>query len=484
MKYDIIIVGGGLGGLVAGAKLAKEGKRVLLLEQHDRPGGCATTFARKDFTMEVGLHEMDGLHQRDMKTKIFRDLSLFDRVEFLELPEFYRFKNGRYDIVIPHDPKEAAEILVKNFPSESAGIAAYFGDILNAREIVASANPEPDKSVGGWLDDIIKSDDLKLVLLGNLGYFHDNPYTLSYYYYITAQGSYYSGRANFIKGGSQKLSDALSDTIVENGGAVKLNSHVDAIIFKGDIASGVEYRSSRGRDKGFFTDLADEIIINSSLPGLARDLLPPAIGDPLLESLEGLEPGASLLTVYFGFGRSLKEVGNRYYSTFIYDDSVVSQEDIFTNNHSDWDIRSFTFVDYSQVDSALAPEGKSVGAACCIDYLSDWEGLSRDAYRRKKEWVAKAITGRMEKLIPGFADAVEYIEVATPLTVKRYTLNPGGAVYGFAQNPGKKSLYLEQLPVNMHIASAWGKLGGGFSGAIFSGYMTAIGILRKGRKTT
>jgi len=42
-----------------------------------------------------------------------------------------------------------------------------------------------------------------VLLLGNLGYFHDDPYTLSLPYYLTAQGSYYSGRANFIRGGSQ-----------------------------------------------------------------------------------------------------------------------------------------------------------------------------------------------------------------------------------------------------------------------------------------
>ena len=88
MHYDVIIIGAGLGGLTAGAKLAREGRSVLLLEQHDRPGGCATTFKRRDFTMEVGLHEMDGLHTADMKNRIFADLGVFDRVEFLQVPEF------------------------------------------------------------------------------------------------------------------------------------------------------------------------------------------------------------------------------------------------------------------------------------------------------------------------------------------------------------------------------------------------------------
>jgi all-trans-retinol 13,14-reductase len=60
-NFDTIIIGGGLGGLTAGATLAKFGKKVLLLEQHYIPGGCATTFKRRDYVMEVGLHELDGL---------------------------------------------------------------------------------------------------------------------------------------------------------------------------------------------------------------------------------------------------------------------------------------------------------------------------------------------------------------------------------------------------------------------------------------
>ena len=88
MIYDIIIIGAGLGGLTAGAKLAREGKKVLLIEQHNQPGGCATTFRKGDFTFEVGLHEMDGPSQRDMKNRIFNELGVFNNVEFIKVPEF------------------------------------------------------------------------------------------------------------------------------------------------------------------------------------------------------------------------------------------------------------------------------------------------------------------------------------------------------------------------------------------------------------
>lgn len=479
MKYDVIIIGAGLGGLTAGAKLAKEGKKVLLLEQHDRPGGCATTFKRRDFTLEVGLHEMDGLHPGDMKNKVFNDLGVFERVEFLPVPEFYRFINERHDLVIPHNPEEAKAILKNTFPGEEKGIDDYFHHVLNARRLAAAHRGQPDKSVGQFLDEIITSEDLKLVLLGNLGYFHDDPYTLSWLYYLNAQGSYYGGRANFIKGGSQQLSNALMDIIQEHGGTVKLNHLATTIDYDGKNPSGVTYEKIRGKNRVASSDQADEIIMNGAVPTLAESLLSRSDGKQLSDAIRENSIGASLLTVYYGFTRPLKDVGNKHYSTFIYDASVQTQADILSNNHSDFSTRSFTFVDYSQIDSALAPKGKSVGAVCCVDYPSDWEDLGRDEYNRMKADVADTITDRCEKIIPGFREAVEYAEVATSLSVKRFTLNPMGAVYGFAQNPGKPTGYLNALPENIHIASAWGKFGGGFSGAIFSGYMTAIDLLRK-----
>jgi len=479
MTYDFIIIGAGLGGLTSGAKLAKEGKKVLLIEQHDRPGGCATTFKRRDFTMEVGLHEMDGLHPRDMKNKIFTDLGIFDRVEFLAVPEFYRFINKRYDLVIPHDPEEAKQILHQAFPDEKEGIDSYFHYVLNAKKIMVQHRGQPEKSVGQFLDEIISNEDLKLVLLGNLGYFHDDPYTLSWLYYLTAQGSYYGGRANFIKGGSQQLSNALMNIIRKNGGTVKLNSLVTSIDYEGKKPVGATYQGIRGKDRGVYSDKAGEIIVNAAVPNLAETLLSKSDGKVLSEQIRQNKIGASLLTVYYGFNKPLKEVGNKYYSTFIYDASVKSQADILENNHSDFSTRSFTFVDYSQLDSMLAPDGKSVGAVCCVDYPADWESLTREEYNRMKVDVADTITDRCDKIIPGFRDAVEYAEVATSLSVKRFTLNPKGAVYGFAQNPGKPTGYLNALPENIHIASAWGKFGGGFSGSIFSGYMTALDLLRR-----
>lgn len=478
MKHDIIIIGGGLGGLTAGAKLAKEGKKVLLIEQHDRPGGCATTFKRGDYTMEVGLHEMDGPSPSDMKTKLFNELDVFKNVTFLEIPEFYHFISDRTQITIPHNPEKAAQILKDAFPEEKAGIDAYYSYILFPKKRMIDPDGPKDRSLGEFLDSIISNEELKLVLLGNLGYFHDDPFSLSLGYYSAAQVRYFNNGASYIRGGSQQLSDHLAGYIKEHGGEVLLNHLVTGLIIENGKLTGITYKKKRGSEAEINKAFGDEIIVNSSIPGLA-DLLPEKEASLLRDEIRELKPGTSLLTIYFGFKTRLSNIGHKHYCIFVYDGSVRTQKDILANNRADYNKRYFTFVDYGQLDSNLAPEGKSTGAICCTDYLKDWEDLSVEEYKLKKEEVSRIFLGRLEKLIPGISEQTEYVEVGTPKTVKRYTLNPSGAVYGFEQRPFKEAFDPSKIFDNLNIASAWGKNGGGYSGAIYGGYLCAINILRK-----
>jgi phytoene dehydrogenase-like protein len=480
-SYDIIIIGGGLGGLTAGAKLSREGKRVLLIEQHDRPGGCATTFKRGDYTLEVGLHEIDGPSPIDLKTKLFNELEVFGNVRFLKVPEFYHFVSDRIRITIPHNPEEAMKVLKEAFPEESEGIEAYYSQVLSPKRKSADNEIPKEKSLGEFLDSIIRNEDLKLVLLGNLGYFHDDPYSISLTYYSAAQARYFNGGASYIKGGSQTLSDYLANYIRNHSGEVVLKHLVTGFITENGKLTGVTYRKKRGSDPDNLEAFADDIIANAAMPNIVG-LLPEKYGSLLRTEIGDQKPGASLLTVYFGFKSLLKDIGNQYYSFFVFDGSIKTQADIVKNNKGDYGKRIFTFVDYGQVDSSLAHEGKSTGALCCIDYLADWESLSEKEYKAKKEEVAKIFIQRLEKIIPGITCEIEYYEVATPLTIKRYTLNPAGAVYGFEQRPFKPAIDTTKIFDNLHFASAWVRTGGGFSGAIYGGYFCALNILRK--KTT
>jgi all-trans-retinol 13,14-reductase len=479
MTYDAIIIGAGLGGLIAGAKLSKGGKKVLLIEQHSVPGGCATSFKRGDFTMEVGLHEMDGLHKKDLKTRIFRDLGVFDKVEFLKVPEFYRFVNDRVDIVISHNPDEAQTTLNQYFPNEKEAVDTYFNQIFNDEIGNFYDTDKVGLSVGHFLDSITNNEDLKLVFLGNLGYYHDDPYSLSLNYYSVAQRSYYTGGGNFIKGSSQNLSDYLSAYISDNGGEVIMRHAVTEIIVENNSAVGVIYKSKKKGSERVKAYAAD-IIANAAMQNIAA-MLPEKFGSELTEQTKQHEIAASLFTMYFGFNKPLQQLGFNNYSTFVYSNDIKTQADIRKNNKSDFSTRSYTFVDYGQIDSELAPEGKSVSSICCIDYTSDWEGLNRKEYLTKKEQVAQIFISRLEELIPGVKNAIEYYELGTAKTVQRYIQTSGGSVYGFAQTPEKIASDEIKSIDNLHFASAWAKLGGGYSGAIYNGYVCALGILRNRR---
>ena len=95
---------------------------------------------------------------------------------------------------------------------------------------------------------------------------------------------------------------------------------------------------------------------------------------------------------------------------------------------------------------------------------------------------------RLEKVIPGITSEIEYYEVGTPRTIVRYTLNPEGSVYGFAQIPRQAGIFRmsNKSPIErLYFASAWTTPGGGFTGAILSGWSCAneVGkVLKKNGK--
>ncbi len=501
MDYDSIIIGAGLGGLAAAAKLAKEGQKVLVLEQHEVPGGCATTFKRKKFTMEVGLHEMDGFGENSFKKQIFKEFGVFDGVEFVRLPEFYRMVWKDTDFVFPENREEAIAKLKETFPAEAAAIDKYFRFVAGlGKEIENLPRTKAQKKLkgtffplfypklvrstlntaGGFMDKLFKDERLKMLLLGNASYYHDDPYELSLFYFAAGQNSYYSDGSYFIKGGSQKLSDYLAGYIRKQGGEVLLNCEVSAILVENEKAAGVTYREKKKKETIDRQVFAENIIANAAVPLVAEKLLPGEAARKLQSRIKTMKPGPSLLTVYLGFKKPPKEIGNKIYSTFVVDDSVSVAKDLVANAHDDFDKRSFVFVDYGMIDSGLAPEGKATGVICTLDYAVGWEGMEKTAYRKKKEEVAKTLISRLDKVIPGIAKLVEYKEVATPLTIQRYTLNPGGVPYGYAQTleqTVRKRLPVKSIISGLYFASAWSSPGGGFTGAILSGYTCALKVM-------
>ncbi|MEM1418262.1 MAG: NAD(P)/FAD-dependent oxidoreductase [Myxococcota bacterium] len=496
-----MVIGAGLAGLTAGAKLASEGKRVVVLEAHARPGGCATTYRRKGYEVEVSLHVVDGFDEHDCKGPIFDDLGVSDDLEFVPAPgEVYRYLSGDDVFDMPVGLEEAIDALSARHPDERRELTRVLGTMAKVRHELSSFPLSPKAvarrgpffpflypnlmfalrgSLGEFLDKRFASEELKLLLTANLSLFHDDPYSISARYFSVAQAAFIESGTYYLKGGSQRLSNRLRKVIEDAGGEVRCNHRVTRIHTEGKRVSSVEYvhKGRTGRAMG------KQVLANAAVPQVRDQLLAPGADPGLEKRTKDMELGSSVVALYVGFKKPLRELGHRTYTTMQYDPSVRTLADIPKNIHGPYAQRICGFTDYSQLDSGLAPPGKGLAALCVLDRMEAWDGLSDTEYAEKKAEVTEAFLDRIEAMVPGSKQHVEWTELGTPRTVRHYTLNTDGSISGFAQGTSqtlmRRFARVRSSLKNLHFAGAWQFPGGGYTCAILGGYLQAVHLIEQ-----
>src|SRR4030042_6156636 len=107
--YDAVIIGAGIGGLVCGCYLAKAGMKVLIVEQHHKPGGYCTSFKRKDFTFDVAVHYIGAARHGGIINKILTELSLTNRIELIKFDPCDKIILPDGDIYIRRDYEDTMD---------------------------------------------------------------------------------------------------------------------------------------------------------------------------------------------------------------------------------------------------------------------------------------------------------------------------------------------------------------------------------------
>lgn len=502
-KYDIIIIGSGLGGLTAGAELASTGQHVLVLEQHYQVGGSATSFKRKGFIYEAGLHMTGRVDKGSDQYAFFKKCGLLDKVRFIPAPEFYYLKGYDYDFNFGNDLEDNIQRLNEMFPDEIWGIKKYFKTIFAIHDQAMEISKKEGlkrffalmfspfrypkvlssmfQNIGKFLDKIIKDERLKTILLANIGYYGDNPYTLSFLFYAIAQTGFYRKGGSYIQGGSHHLPYALADYIKKNNGDVLTSMQVTHIITQDSEAVGVEYVPKKQKDHSIAPEsaYASIIIANTAIPNVANELLNEKDALPLKKKFGKMTIAPSIMTVYIALDKPLKEMGNTRYSSNYYDAKDFSIKDMASLNRSDFYTRPYILCDYSQIDSQLTPKEQGYVVLSMMDYYKDWKDLSDEEYKRKKERASAIMIDRVCENFPEMRDHIIRVEVATAKTMKRYLQTPEGTAYGFDQTPNQAILFRPGVrsPIkNLFFASAWTLPGAGFGGAMSSGHICAAEI--------
>ncbi len=225
MKYDVIIIGSGFGGLACAHLLGQAGRRVLVLEAHRQPGGCLQSYQRKGHLFDTGLHYVGGLDEGQTLYDIFQRLGL------LLLP-WHRLDTEGFDHItldgrtfrFAEGFSRFADVLAEAFPHQRAALKQYV-DLLQG--------PDPDPSIGAWqwLNETFSDPLLIDVLSGSCLKTELRRESLPLLAFAHSQKSFIQSSWR-LQGDSSLIVRSLTDDIRSMGGEIVCRAEVQQLLEK------------------------------------------------------------------------------------------------------------------------------------------------------------------------------------------------------------------------------------------------------------
>ncbi|MEU2156543.1 NAD(P)/FAD-dependent oxidoreductase [Streptomyces sp. NPDC019396] len=488
LDFDVVVIGAGNAGLTAATTLQRAGVRTLLVERHSVPGGCATSFRRGRYEFEVALHQLSGLGaegQAFSLRPLLTSLGVAEQLEFVEERDLYRaVVPGVYDVTLPADWAGALDVLDAEFPGNRARIERFFDLVRNVTFWqVAAMDGLPAEQVDPLLfrqglrpfkdvlDDHFDDERLKSVLGAYWGYLGLPPSRLPFQDLALVLFAYLEFKPWHIRGGSQMLSRALLDSFLRAGGEVRFHTAAAAIRTRGGRVAGVRL------DTGERVSAA-EVVSNVSLPAtyaMLEGLPAPAAA---ARDLGTRRPGISGFVLHMGLDATPAELGFTASTNFVNVD--MDDDRTFAAMRGLEPVRGIVASSYDVEPIGFAPPGASHVSLMTLQYADAWQALPPAEYARAKFAYAEGLLDLLETVTPGVRDAIEEVDVATPLTMERYLGHPGGAFYGYEQDAADgwpfRGIQRESHVPGLHLAGSWVGMGG-FQPTLQSGAAVAGRLL-------
>lgn len=488
--YDVIVVGAGNAGLTAAATLQRAGKRTLLLERHNIPGGCATSFRRGRFEFEVALHQLSGVgtegQPMSLREGLFRDLGIADRLDFVQEHELYRAViPGQLDLTLPADWDGAIDAIEEAFPGNRDRAAKFFELLQQVTfwqvaamrgmpvdqidPVLFKYGLRPTKEV---LDEYFDDERLKCALGIYWTYLGQPPSKLPFQDLALTLFAYFAFKPWHIRGGSQAMSEAILDSFLTAGGEVRFNTGVRAILTEAGRVIGA--RLDDGEEV-----TAPDLVSNVSLPttyGMLEGIEVPA---GVRADLATRRIGVSGFLLHMGLDATPAELGFTTSTTFVNRDT--DDDRTYDAWRSLEPVRGVCVSTYDIAPIGFAPAGTTHVSLVTLHYADVWRTIPPTEYAQTKFAYAETLLDLCETVTPGIRDAIEEVDVATPLTVMHYLGHPGGAIYGYDQDATEGWLFRnserETGVPGLHLAGSWSGMGG-FQPTLESGARVARRLLR------
>ena len=492
--YDVVVIGAGNGGLTAAAHLARKGVNVLLLERHNIPGGCATSFCRGRFEFEVALHQLSGMGSPEYPGPLrglLDRLGVTEKLEFVAMTDLYRITVGdRLDLVLTPQWDETVGILQKQFPKEKEGIKnffdfvkAYFFEVISAfymNDPETSREKYPKffkyalRSTQEVLDEHFKDPLLKYVLSAYWGYMGLPPRYLAFNDMAALIFAYMEFKPYHLKGGSQAMSNAIADVVLSSGGTIRYNCSAKKIIVQ------------NGAVRGVVTEQGDEIstnfvISNASKISTYMELLDPEhVPDSAAQELRQSTISQSGCCVYMGLDCTPEEAGIPESTHFICQNIDIDRgyEKMKVVDIDEHDFMLMTCYDLIIPD--FSPPGTCQATLVTLKYGDAWLRVPPHQYAETKFRVGDSMISLAERVYPGLRNHIEEMEISTPLTHLRYLGHPWGAIYGFDHFNKDSTMFVPPVPhvKGLYNAGAWVGYPG-FQPTLESGVAAARAVIKE-----
>lgn len=382
MKYDVVIIGSGFGGLACAHILAKAGRHVLVLEAHWQPGGCLQSYQRKGHSFDTGLHYVGGLADGETLHDMFFQLGL------LRLPWHQLDKDGADQITIGGQTfclaqgfQHFVEVLAEQFPHQRKALIGYV-------DMLQGADPDPSVNAWKWLDETFSDKLLIDVLSGSCLKTELRRESLPLLAFAHSQKSYIQSSWR-LKGDSGLLVCSLVDDIKHMGGEVVCRAEVEELVESdGRIVAALCNNGERYEADCFISDIhpAQAFALVKDSKVLKKIFLTRM---SMLENTYGM----------YTYSLVLKPQVLPYFNhnKFVYEGGSV------------WDEQTAKVM-----LSCRVPEDGS-DYAVLLDLLTPCE----------ENPMALA-----ETVLPGLHDMVDQQYVSSPHTWQRFTRTPEGSAYG------------------------------------------------------
>jgi phytoene dehydrogenase-like protein len=493
---SVIIIGSGLGGLIAGNLLAKKGHNVTIFESHSSPGGYTAGFYKNGFYFESGTLSFEASASI---FKAMKDIGVLDKISFTR---YHTRWIGKYFDSIPNSYSDFKKMLYDAFSSESDRLDKYFAQVDKMyRASAATMNktfPFLYSGLGFFLSMLsyIAGAGASMKIMKQYADMTSSEFNGRFFekgskLYKLLNRLMYPDMAAWMVGsalsmfddywtvskGMQSWADILADNFKSIGGRLKLNSRVDRILTEDGAAVGIscgltEYKAdyviSASDYKKTFLNLLD----NKSL-----------IPQQMQSKIANAAVSEAVFTVYLGLNmpnEKLKSYMKIPHAVYCDLDSDADFNNAGDENY--FSKSSVMLYSPSMHDQQLAPAGKSslmLMAGSPSGWMNNWGGGDRNKYKELKEKAKNALINKACSLIPDLPACIEYQDAATPLTYERFTGNTNGATSAWSWNPKKKffprmmDMGVDTPVKNLYIGSCWANQMGGVPGALIAAYICA-----------